>query len=491
MIYVKLILCICVFLSGTFGLSAQLEAQTREPVVAGSFYPRDRQQLKKMLSGYMNSAESRSVDGELKILIVPHAGYIYSGPVAASAYSLLQGKSFKSVVVLALSHRYPFQGASIFEGDFYATPLGTIPLHKDFIAQLKKSPLIGYHHHAHTQEHSLEVHLPFLQYVFPPDSFHLVPIILGDTSLKTARVVAESLYERSKEEDFLLIVSTDLSHFEKYDRARQKDANTIEKILSLSGEQLSEFFRKNPDAACGRGPLVSALLYAEAIGVDTAKLLSYANSGDTAGGKDSVVGYASIALTKKKEKHMNDAAKKSLFSAESKREMFRLARTAINSYLQDGKTTVRESDNPELQSENGVFVTLHTKEGALRGCIGSFVSKDALYKTIQEMAVSSAFRDPRFPPVTASEIEDIKLEISVLSPMEKIDDVSRIDLGRHGIYIKKGFRSGTFLPQVATETGWNLEEFLGHCARDKAGIGWDGWKDADVFIYTADVFQEE
>ena len=150
-----------------------------------------------------------------------------------------------------------------------------------------------------------------------------------------------------------------------------------------------------------------------------------------------------------------------------------------------------EVSNPELQAENGVFVTLHTKDGSLRGCIGNFVSAKPLYKTVQEMAISSAFRDPRFPPVRLNELENLTVEISVLSPMKKIDDASEIELGKHGIYIKKGFRSGTFLPQVATDTGWSLEEFLGHCSRDKAGLGWEGWKTADLYIYTADVFGEE
>jgi len=143
-----------------------------------------------------------------------------------------------------------------------------------------------------------------------------------------------------------------------------------------------------------------------------------------------------------------------------------------------------------LQTENGVFVTLH-KEGRLRGCIGCFISKDPLYKTVQDFVINSAVKDHRFSPVDKSEIEDLDIEISVLSPMRKIDNIDEIELGKHGIWIKKGLRNGTFLPQVATDAGWTLEEFLGHCAQDKAGIGWDGWKDADIFIYTTEVFSEE
>ena len=188
---------------------------------------------------------------------------------------------------------------------------------------------------------------------------------------------------------------------------------------------------------------------------------------------------------------MEPAYEDQTFSQESKQELFSIVRNTIREQLTRKKVTSLESTNPELQSQNGVFVTLHTKQGALRGCIGSFTSDKALYQTVQEMALSSAFRDPRFPPVSLDELDDLTVEISVLSPMKKISGASEIELGKHGIYIKKGFRSGTFLPQVATDTGWSLEEFLGHCSRDKAGLGWDGWKEADLYTYTADVFGEE
>ena len=471
------------------------QSKTREPAVAGAFYPRDPEKLRTMINDYLQQVPRQNVEGTVRALIAPHAGYIYSGPVAAHAYKLIQGKDYDAVVVLAISHRYPFNGASIYDGDMYQTPLGSIPLHTELISRMREaSPRIHYEPLAHTQEHSLEVHLPFLQVVLEND-FELIPVILGDARYETAQDVAGAIASIAKDKNILVVASTDLSHFHPYAEARDLDTETVEQILNLKPEELARFFEKNPERACGRCPVVTAALYADMIGASERKILTYANSGDTAGDKSQVVGYVSAVFSEEVEQgsHSRPSGEQSenTFSEKTKQELFSLVRNTIRQKLKDGTVSFVQSDNPELQTENGAFVTLHTQEGALRGCIGNFVSNQPLYKTIQEMALAAAFRDPRFPPVSLEELGDLRAEISVLSPMEKIDDVSAIELGKHGIYIKKGFRSGTFLPQVATETGWDLEEFLGHCAQDKAGIGWDGWKDAEVYVYTADVFGED
>ncbi len=146
--------------------------------------------------------------------------------------------------------------------------------------------------------------------------------------------------------------------------------------------------------------------------------------------------------------------------------------------------------SPEITIESGTFVSLH-KHGELRGCIGRFVSEDPLYLLVQEMAIASAFRDPRFDPVVKEELKDIEIEISVLSPLRKITSINEFDIFQHGIYIKKGNKSGTFLPQVAMKTQWTKEQLLGHCSRDKAGLGWNGWKNAELFIYSTLIFNEK
>ena len=210
------------------------------------------------------------------------------------------------------------------------------------------------------------------------------------------------------------------------------------------------------------------------------------NSGDSKyADKSRVVGYWSIAVVQKGTEPGFS------ISEPDKKELLRIARVTIEKKTGEDKVPGFNTKgySKALMTPCGAFVTLK-KNGDLRGCIGRFTSEEPLYKVVSDMAVASATQDSRFIPVTKSEVPGLGIEISVLSPMKKISSIDEIIMGKHGIYIKKGWASGTFLPQVATETGWTKEEFLGHCARDKAGIGWNGWKDADIYVYTADVFSE-
>jgi hypothetical protein len=218
------------------------------------------------------------------------------------------------------------------------------------------------------------------------------------------------------------------------------------------------------------------------------KQVLYKNSGDSKYGEmDRVVGYYALSVLQQKSGTM-------VFTDSDKEKLLQIARTTIKTYIQESQTPIVDSESLStlLLSKAGAFVTLK-KAGELRGCIGHFEADKPLYKMVQQMAIAAATQDYRFDAVTLSELKMIDIEISVLSPMQKISNVNTIRLGIDGIYIKKGSRSGTFLPQVATETHWNLEEFLGHCARDKAGIGWDGWKDkdAEIYVYQAFVFGEK
>ncbi|MBU1862286.1 MAG: AmmeMemoRadiSam system protein B [Candidatus Omnitrophica bacterium] len=472
-------------------VALEAQASIRKAAVAGAFYPDNPTQLRKMITQYLKTVPAQHVEGDLKVLISPHAGYIYSGPVAAYGYKLLRGNKFDIVAVLAVSHYYPFQGASVFDGTSYETPLGNIPIDQEAAALLRgASPLIGFHAFAHEREHSLEVQLPFLQVVLE-DHFKLIPIVIGDTSYETAQAVAHELAKIAQTKNILVVASTDLSHFEPYRKANQMDEQTVQEIMRMSPQGLQSFFKEKTASACGKCPVVTALMYADLIGAREATVLKYANSGDTAGDKSNVVGYVSIAIIKKGEKNMKRENNDQMISQKSREELFSIVRNSIREQLTTGNVSKIETANPELQLKNGVFVTLHTKQGSLRGCIGNFFSDKPLCTTVQEMALSSAFHDPRFPPVSIKELDNLTVEISVLSPMKKINNENEIELGKHGIYIKKGFRSGTFLPQVATETGWSLDEFLGHCSQDKAGLGWEGWKNAEVFTYTAEVFGED
>ena len=217
------------------------------------------------------------------------------------------------------------------------------------------------------------------------------------------------------------------------------------------------------------------------------KHIDYCNSGDSRyGNKNEVVGYHAFAVIDIQEKTEKSADQSTdmVFTIAEKDQLFKIAESSIHTMLYENKRISLDGKNmtENLKKQLGVFVTLKVN-GALRGCIGRFISSDPLYLLVRESAISSAFEDPRFSPLTKEEYEKTEIEITVLGPLKKINDISEIVLGKHGIYIKNGLRSGTMLPQVATENKWTVEEFLGYTARDKAGIGWTGWKDAEIFIY--------
>jgi hypothetical protein len=291
----------------------------------------------------------------------------------------------------------------------------------------------------------------------------------------------------------LFVFSSDLSHYPTFEDANRVDSETIHAILSGNPDSLKQLTSdKNLQSVknlytrlCGKSPVLVLMYLTQSLPEYSYHLIDYSNSAQSEyGDKERVVGYGSIAVT-----HENNEAV--LFTEKEKLLMLKIARDAIVNHLQSNPSPILNiPENSLLNQPMGAFVSLY-KKGALRGCIGTFHADEALYKTIQEMAIASAMHDHRFEPVEWEEMEEISIEISVLTPLKKINNIHEIVLGKHGIYIKKGGRSGTFLPQVADKTHWTLEDFLGHCAGDKAGIGWNGWKDADIYTYEAIVFGEE
>jgi AmmeMemoRadiSam system protein A len=336
-----------------------------------------------------------------------------------------------------------------------------------------------------------------LQYWLKND-FTIVPIIIGGESQSLCRNLADALSPYFTE-DNLFVISTDFSHYPKYDEAKISDNTMADAVLTNSSQKFmmaklkdeSKGFVNLVTAMCGWTSTLTLLDITENRNDIAYMKVLYSNSGDSPlyGDKDRVVGYYAICAIKTDKKVETSQF---ALTEEDKIELLRIARKTISDYLKDGKTDVL--DERELSSNllvpAGAFVTLK-ESGQLRGCIGSFNPDHPLYKVVQSMAIASATEDYRFAPVKSTEVSKLEIEISVLTPLKKIKSVDEIVLGKHGIYIKKGGRSGTFLPQVATGTGWNLEEFLGHCAQDKASIGWNGWKDADIFTYEAIVFEEK
>ena len=470
----------------------------RNPIVAGQFYPSNPEALMTVLGSHFGMAEKNVLEGDLRAILVPHAGYTYSGKVAASGYSMIDHtKSYKNIFIIASSHRIQFNGASVYNAGDYITPLGKVKVNRELASKIiNENNVMVYREDAHTEEHSLEVQLPFLQYIFE-DDLQIIPIVTGTQNVATCKKIAAVLKPYFTP-DNLFIISSDFSHYPTYDDAVKADENTAKAILNNSPRLLMNAINENASkgyenlltSICGWPAVMSFLYITEGNTELHTQHLDYQNSGDVSGDKSRVVGYHSIAfVSKEKQKNMSEEFK---MTDQEKKVLLSIARETIAEYLETGK--VIETDKYDLtetlKSHCGAFVSLHIN-GALRGCIGRFMAEEPLCNIVQKMAIASATEDHRFSVVKKSELNEIDIEISVLTPMKKIESIDEIVMGKHGIYIKKGVSSGTFLPQVAQQTGWTKEEFLGHCAKDKARIGWEGWKEAEIFTYEAYVFSEK
>lgn len=470
---------------------------TRNPVVAGSFYSDDPDDLRNILEDFFSKANAIEYKGEIRALISPHAGYVFSGQVAAAGFAQLdQDTQYDRIFVIGSSHHTGFDGASIYQPGNYKTPLGEVEVDIELVNTLiEENKCFVYNPAAHTREHSLEVQIPFLQYHLKKD-FKIIPIVLGSQTPSMSKEIAKALLPFFKPGN-LFVISTDLSHYPRYNDAKQADHHVTEGILSKSPETFLKSIRQNErmnypglvTSMCG-WPSVLSLMYMtdEMKDIDYKEVL-YLNSGDSRyGDHDRVVGYVSIIVTDQK---VSNAAE--FLNEKDKKSLLKIARETIEEkVMRNNQVKINTDDFSEvLLNPAGAFVSLHTKEGKLRGCIGRFSPEKPLYQVVRDMAISSAIQDYRFTPLGKDEIDEVDIEISVLTPMKKIDSIDEIELGKNGVYLRKDGRSGTFLPQVATSTGWTKEEFLGHLAKDKAGIGWDGWKSADLFTYEAIIFSEK
>ena len=468
----------------------------RQSSIAGTWYPGSPTELRGLLEGFLGRVPAGDVPGRLTALIVPHAGYVYSGQVAAYAYKLLEKRRFDTVVVVGPSHYARFQGVSVYDRGGFETPLGVAPLDLDLIAVLeKRDSMIRFVEDAHTREHSVEIQVPFLQTVMP--GFKLVPLVMGDQDYSTCRRLADALADSIRGKSVLVVASSDLSHYHTYDTARTMDRIVRDRVDAMDPEGLYAALEKGECEACGGGPIVTALLVAQRLGSASSRVLHYANSGDVTGNRNDprgVVGYMAAALV------TNADGKTGLESAASnpgidpgltsdeKALLHKIARATIEARCRGEKPPRIEATTAALKEPRGAFVTL-TEKGELRGCIGYIVATRPLVDAIAEMAEAAALHDPRFAPVRADELKDIKIEISVLTPLKRIDNVEEIEVGTHGIYMKQGFSSGLLLPQVATEYGWDRPTFLKHTCR-KAGLRDDAWKDksTEIYIFSADIF---
>ncbi|MFC2123488.1 AmmeMemoRadiSam system protein B [Bacteroidota bacterium] len=467
----------------------------RKPAVAGSFYPDNKSELQNMIAGYFNASEKVLAQQPLAV-IVPHAGYVFSGGVAAAAYKQIdRQKQFEHVFIIGSSHTMHFEGASVYTKGDFATPAGTVPIDPLAASLAEKYDFITTDSRPHQNEHSLETQLPFLQY-WLKKPFTIIPIIIGSGTRKISRQLAQALKPYFNENN-LFIISTDFSHYPTYSEATVSDQSMADAILSNSSRKFLDTKEQVENkgvpnlltAACGWTSILTLLDITEKIPGISYKKILYRNSGDSQHGeRNRVVGYHAICAIDDTKSRSDSEFK---LSRSSKIHLLQIARNTIEGQLANNsipaidETTVAD----DLRVQAGAFVTLKM-EGKLRGCIGRLKPQKLLYQTVQTMAISAAVQDHRFAPVKSDEIPDLEIEISVLTPLKKIKSIDEIEMGKHGIYIVKGNRKGTYLPQVATETKWSKEEFLGHCANEKAQIGWEGWKEADIYVYEAIIFSE-
>ncbi|MDI6815500.1 MAG: AmmeMemoRadiSam system protein B [Dehalococcoidales bacterium] len=416
----------------------------RNPVVSGQFYPASASQLKAMIEGFI---DEKVVKEEVIGLISPHAGYIYSGPVAGAVISKIRFKD--TFIILGPNHTGRGKPLSIMTQGVWKTPLGEVEIDSELGKQiLATSNYLAEDHVAHQYEHSIEVQLPFLQYL--KRDIKIVPIMLAYSTGATYKEIGKELAKAIKElnKEVVIIASSDMTHYEPQESARRKDTQAIDAILDLNEDELLKRVDELKISMCGYAPAVSLVSAAKELGATGTELVKYQTSGDTTGDYSAVVGYAGIII-----KGMHPLA--------------RLAKKTVETYVKEGKTPQPEELTPEMKERAGVFVSIH-KLGELRGCIGTFEpTKHNVAEEIITNAISSATRDPRFPPITPSELKDLSYSVDILTTPEPIPSKDQLDPKKYGVIVQAGWRRGLLLPDLE---GVDTVDYQIEICRQKAGI---------------------
>ncbi len=490
----------------SLGLAVAREAgmeggEIRPPVVAGKFYPESAAVLKSAIEKFMQSAAPARAQTPLAI-VVPHAGYVYSGQICADGYNQVRNGAYEVVVIFGTNHTAPdLRKIAIYPGAGFRTPLGTIPVDEKVVAALiAASPDCRADKTPHVREHSIEVQIPFIQFLFPQAK--IVPAIVGIPDVGLCTRFGAVLANALKGKRALVVASSDLSHYPSAADAEVVDRKTLAAIASLDPTALRDTIRAAmarrirglDTCACGEAPIMAAMEAAKALGATGGKVVSYSHSGDVPiGERERVVGYGAVVFTGVPEKaeassEMPAAGDQTLSPAD-KKALLAFVRETISGYLTTQMVPLPRGFAPAAMEARGVFVTLK-KRGNLRGCIGRMTPDRPLANLVGAMALQAAFEDPRFAPVTLKELPDLEIEISVLTPMQPVPGPEAIVVGRDGVLLKKGGRSAVFLPQVAPEQGWGRDEMLDHLAM-KAGLPAGAWREGAQFsIFQALVFGE-
>jgi hypothetical protein len=508
---------------------------------AGFWFPADKKELADTVDGYLKGATKKDIPGNLIALISPHAGYTYSGPIMGAAYRQLEGRKYKRVIILALSHSYGgFGKISVLPVDIYQTPLGDVPVDKKVVEELLghndifvSIPVV------HAQEHSDENQIPFLQRTLK--DFKMVSLIVDQLNPDEMKKAADILVTYL-DTDTLFIASTDLNHYGSLyhyepfanlkgtalaDKIHQHDREALKYMTNIDPEGFLNYIRQTGSTVCGRNPVELLLSVLKKKGDVQGHLLDYYTSAD----KDGMYalrtcGYGAVAFSeirrssnvggtassmktspvspkgevKKMDKETTPTEVSEgepdppILNEAEQKTLLRLARDVLQGITKDRSYQPDYSKydlTPHLKEKSRLFVTL-TKGGDLRGCIGHVQAIVPIYEGVVENTFSAAFRDPRFPPVRADEVPDIRIEISINTPQRLLKDVNKIVIGKHGLVIEKGWNRGILLPQVPVEWKWNRDEFLKHICL-KAGLPTDAWKDKDTKLYSfsSQVFHEK
>lgn len=447
----------------------------REPAVAGAFYGADKSEIAEMINIFLRQVPDQGIAGRPRILIVPHAGHVYSGQTAAYAFKLLENFGFTKAILIGPSHNYPVSGLALSSATHWKTPLGLVEL-AEINHKLAKEDNFIINDKIHQDEHSLEVEIPFLQIVSP--QIKIVPIIVGQLTSDEQSSFTDTL-NKYLDSDTVLIVSVDLSHYHEYQEAAALDNQSIENILSLNSRGI---LNNEIDASWA----MAAVLDLAKINGWKPQLLNYANSGDVTGEKSQVVGYSSFVFINDKEEE--NMINQDNYTQAEKKELLSLVRNTIKHYLKDGTKYEFRTDNPKFQQKRGVFVTLN-KNDNLRGCIGYIEPIKPLAEAIQDNAISAAVDDNRFKPVSEPELNEIKIEISILT-VPQVDTLENINKHKLGAVLKQGAYGATYLPQVWEDLSGPDQFWQSLCLKAGLSAGCYLDKKTEFLSYQAIVFGE-
>ena len=440
-----------------------------------------------MVDSIMAGPEVPTISGTLVGIQVPHAGYPFSGPTAARAFKLLQGMDSVTVVMLGTSHRVMLDKAAVYARGSWHTPLGDVAVDEALAkAILAQDKFFADMPAAHAQEHSIEVEVPFLQRVL--GDFKIVPIMLLQPTFEQCELVGKAIAAAAKGKRVVLLASSDLYHGESYDDANRIDGAAVGLMAKFDPQAFHSALGRNEAQACGGNAITAMMVAARELGADTAVVLAQTNSNDVTGERGGYcVGYSAVAFVASGQK----SEESSDLTEQEQKSLLGIARNTLESHIRTDKVPEAKPLTPRLSEKRGAFVTLH-EHGDLRGCIGYVEAVKSLYLAVSDMAVAASTQDPRFPPVRVEELDKIDIEITVLSPLRPLPSPDSVIVGKHGLVIRKGYRSGLLLPQVPVEQGWDRDQFLTHTCL-KAGLPPDAYKqkDAQLFTFTGQVFGEK